>query len=81
VSVDPAHYRDAAEVERARAGDPVRRACSRLAELGAADAALRIDAEAKADVDAALAAAEASPWPDPSEAYRDVLTTGEGRWR
>jgi pyruvate dehydrogenase E1 component alpha subunit len=81
VSVDPGRYRDAAEVERAKQDDPLQRARAMLAGLGAGDEAVRIDADAKAEVEAALAAAEAAPWPDTAEAYRDVLTTGEGRWR
>ncbi len=81
VSVDPGRYRDAAEVARAQQDDPLLRARTVLTELGAGDEAARIDAEAKAEVNAALAVADAAPWPDAAEAYRDVLTTGEGRWR
>ncbi|MGE5337542.1 MAG: thiamine pyrophosphate-dependent dehydrogenase E1 component subunit alpha [Gemmatimonadota bacterium] len=81
VSVDPGRYRDADEVERARADDPLPRARAVLAQLGAGAEVARIDAAARAEVEAALAAADAAPWPDAAEAYRDVLTTGEGRWR
>ncbi len=81
VSVDPGRYRDADEVARAREHDPLLRARAVLARLGAADEAARIDSAARAEIEAALAAADAAPWPDPAEAYRDVLTTGEGRWR
>jgi len=81
VSVDPGRYRDPDELARAQQDDPLARARTALAELGAGKDTARIDTEAKAEVDAALAAADAAPWPDASEAYRDVLTTGAGRWR
>jgi acetoin:2,6-dichlorophenolindophenol oxidoreductase subunit alpha len=80
VSVDPGRYRDPAEVERALQDDPLARARARLDELGGSDEAQRILAAARAEVQAALAAAEAAPFPDPSRAYTDVLDTGAGRW-
>ena len=39
-----------------------------------------IDQQAQAEVQAALAAAEAAPWPDPAAAYTDVQDTGAGTW-
>jgi pyruvate dehydrogenase E1 component alpha subunit len=81
VSVDPGAYRDAAEVERARHNDPLARAHASLAALGLAGHADAIDAEARAEIERALAAADAAPWPEPAEAYRDVLSTAEGTWR
>ena len=81
VSVDPGRYRDAAEVARAQQDDPLLRARAALTALGAGDVATRINAEARAEVHVALDVAESAPWPDAAEAYRDVLTTGEGRWR
>jgi pyruvate dehydrogenase E1 component alpha subunit len=80
VSVDPGRYRDPLEVERARADDPLLRARSRLASLGLDDEAQRIVDAARVEVDAALAAAEAAPFPDPARAYADVLDTGAERW-
>jgi len=80
VSVDPGRYRDAAEVERALQDDPLALARRRLSELGLGDEAQRIVDAARAEVDAALAAAECAPFPDPSRAYTDVLDTGAGRW-
>jgi pyruvate dehydrogenase E1 component alpha subunit len=80
VSVDPARYRDPAEVECAHRDDPLVRARDRLAVLGLADEAQRIIDAARAEVDAALAIAEAAPFPDASGAYADVLDTGSGRW-
>jgi pyruvate dehydrogenase E1 component alpha subunit len=81
VSVDPGRYRDADEVARALEDDPLRRARAELVRLDAGEEAALIEAAAKSEVDAALAAADAAPWPDAAEAYRDVLSTGEGRWR
>jgi pyruvate dehydrogenase E1 component alpha subunit len=81
VSVDPGAYRDAGEVERAKEDDPLARARAVLARLGAADQAARLDAEARAEIEQALAGAAAAPFPDPDEAYRDVQTTGAGVWR
>ncbi|MGB3429816.1 MAG: thiamine pyrophosphate-dependent dehydrogenase E1 component subunit alpha [Burkholderiaceae bacterium] len=80
VSVDPGRYRDPAEVERALQDDPLARARQRLAELGLADEAGRIVDAARAEVQAALAAADAAPFPDAACAYTDVLDTGAGRW-
>ena len=42
--------------------------------------AAQIEAEAKAEIDAALATASAAPWPEKSAAYTDIMTTGEGVW-
>ncbi len=83
VSVDPAAYRDAAEVEEALQGDPVARARQRyLALPGTVAATLdACDREAAAEVAAALAAADAAPWPQPAAAFSDVQDTGAGQWR
>jgi pyruvate dehydrogenase E1 component alpha subunit len=80
VSVDPGRYRDPAEVERALQDDPLARARRRLDELGLGDDARRIVDAARAEVQAALATADAAPFPDASRAYTDVLDTGAGRW-
>jgi len=82
VSVDPGAYRDPAEVARALESDPLRIARDALRDQGMDMTALdAIDAAAKAEVDAALARAEAAPWPDSSAAYTDVQDTGAGQWR
>jgi pyruvate dehydrogenase E1 component alpha subunit len=81
VSVDPGRYRDADEVARALADDPLVRTRARLAALGLEAAAQEIDAAASAEVANALAAADAAPWPEPGAAYTDVLDSGAGRWR
>jgi len=81
VSVDPGRYRDAAEVERALAEDPLDRARRRMDDSGLGEEAHRIVDAARAEVQAALDAAEAAPFPDAAHAYTDVLDTGAGRWR
>ena len=83
VSIDPGHYRDAAEVEAARAFDPLTLARARLLAQGASGRELdAIDTAARAEVDDAMAIAEAAPWPEASAAYEDVVDTGgRGPWR
>jgi len=82
VSVDPGAYRDAAEVARALETDPLRLARDKLVAAGiTAEAIDTIDAVARAEIDLALAAAEAAPWPDAATAYTDVQDTGAGQWR
>jgi pyruvate dehydrogenase E1 component alpha subunit len=82
VSVDPAAYRDASEVRTALEFDPLAVARQRwLAQGGAAATLDAIDREARAEVEAAVAAADAAPWPDAALAYTDVQDTGAGQWR
>src|SRR5664279_3561142 len=70
VSVDPGAYRDPTEVARALESDPLRVARDALRAHGVDVAAVdAIDAAAKAEIDAALALAEAAPWPDSGAAY------------
>jgi len=81
VSVDSGTYRDAAEVQRALESDPLLLARRRLLEAGVAAAEIdAVDAAAQAEIEAALAHADAAPWPEPSEAFEDVVTTGAGQW-
>ena len=80
VSVDPGRYRDPAEVERALLDDPLERARHQLSGLGLGEEARAILDAARTEVDSALAAAEAAPFPEPSMAYTDVLDCGAGRW-
>jgi pyruvate dehydrogenase E1 component alpha subunit len=81
VSVDPAAYRDPAELQAALKTDPLERARTAWRSAGRNPAVLEaIDAEARAEVAAALAEAAAAPWPDSAEAYTDVQTTGAGTW-
>jgi pyruvate dehydrogenase E1 component alpha subunit len=81
VSVDLAAYRDPAELAAALETDPLARARARLIADGI-DAALldAIEDEAEAEVAAALAAADAAPWPEAGAAFTDVQTTGAGQW-
>ncbi|MDI3383844.1 thiamine pyrophosphate-dependent dehydrogenase E1 component subunit alpha [Xenophilus aerolatus] len=81
VSVDPAAYRDPAELQAALQTDPIARARNRLLAGGIDAAALAaVENEAHAEVDAALAAADAAPWPEAGAAFTDVQTLGEGQW-
>jgi pyruvate dehydrogenase E1 component alpha subunit len=81
VSVDAAAYRDQGEVESALENDPLKLAGGRLAALGVTAARIaEAGAEAREEIEAALAAARAAPWPEPAEAYADVQDTGAGQW-
>ena len=81
VSVDPATYRNPAELAAALETDPIAHARAQLMADGITAAALAaIENEAHAEVDAALVAADAAPWPEASAAFTDVQTTGAGQW-
>ena len=81
VSVDPAAYRDPQELAAALLTDPMARLRERFKakgyDLSQLDA---LEDDATAEVQAALDAAGAAPWPDASAAYTDVQTTGAGTW-
>jgi TPP-dependent pyruvate/acetoin dehydrogenase alpha subunit len=83
VSVDPAAYRDAGELAAAIETDPIARARAAYLQLPGASASALQQAEqdAETEVQAALAAAEAAPWPKAAAAFSDVQTTGAGQWR
>ena len=81
VSVDPAAYRDPAELAIAIQTDPIARLRQRHVASGHdIDILDAIDVAALAEVAAAVEAAEAAPWPEVSDAYTDVQTTGAGQW-
>lgn len=81
VSVDPAAYRDPTELAAALETDPIAHARTRCLQAGTAAALLdAIEAAAHAEVEAALAAAAAAPWPEASAAFTDIQTTGAGQW-
>ena len=80
VSVDPGTYRDPEEVRKALERDPIKRTRQQLEAAGLGAQAAQVEAEARAEIDAALAAAEASPVPEVHEAYEDIVTTGAGVW-
>jgi pyruvate dehydrogenase E1 component alpha subunit len=48
---------------------------------GLTEQAERIEAEARQEIEAALAAASAAPVPQAADAYTDVVTIGEGAWK
>ena len=81
VSVDPAGYRDPAELAAALLTDPIARArAQHQASRGDMNELDAIDAQAQREVEAALLVAAAAPWPDAAQAYTDVQTTGAGQW-
>ncbi|MFM1987436.1 MAG: hypothetical protein RJA99_393 [Pseudomonadota bacterium] len=82
VSVDPAGYRNPAEVAEALKGDPLPRVRERLLARGVAEAAVdAVMADARAELARAIEAAAAAPWPDPQAAWTDVQDVGAGVWR
>jgi pyruvate dehydrogenase E1 component alpha subunit len=82
VSVDPAGYRNPAEVAEALKGDPLPRVRERLLARGVAAAAVDAAmAEARAALAASIEAATAAPWPDAGAAWTDVQDVGAGVWR
>ena len=76
---DPEEYRTKEQVEQWRLRDPIDQFALRLREAGAigADEARRLDADAIARVDAAVAFADASPLPEPDSLYDDVYVLGD----
>ncbi|MDB5914663.1 MAG: pdhA [Ramlibacter sp.] len=83
VSVDPAAYRDPQELQAALATDPIVRARQQYLSRPGSDPQVldAIEREAQQEVAAAVAAADAAPWPEPQAAFEDVQTTGAGTWR
>ena len=82
VSVDPGTYRDPAEVAAARLNDPLLIAQRRLRSAGVTQGDIdAIDREAQAEIDGALQAAEAAPWPEAAAAYDDIMNSGAGVWK
>lgn len=73
VSVDPATYRDPAEVAAARERDPIVLAQARFAAAGLEAARLdALRAQAEAEIAASVQAADEAPWP-PTEASRQEV--------
>jgi pyruvate dehydrogenase E1 component alpha subunit len=72
---DPQRYRTKAEVEAAKASDPIVRWKQRILKNGlATEADLKhIMSQVEAEVDEAIRFAETSPLPEPSDLYADVL--------
>src|SRR5690606_34976217 len=81
VSVDPAAYRDPRELADAMNDDPLLLAQRKLVERGVGNEAIEARMRAARDeVAAALASADAAPWPAEQSAFDDVQDTGSGRW-
>lgn len=73
---DPELYRDKAEVERWKERGPIHTFSARLKALNllTEEQFLHLDAQATAEVDAAVAFAEAGTWEPESDLLRDVTT-------
>lgn len=71
---DPELYRDKAEVERWKQHDPVQTFAARLQAAGllSGEAQRALEAQAQAEVDAAVAFAEAAPWEPVEDLARDL---------
>ena len=81
VSVDPAAYRDPAELAAALERDPIAHARQVALSLGVAVVTLDgIEQAATQEVAVAVEAALAAPRPDPAAAYADIQTVGDGQW-
>ncbi|MCO5396665.1 thiamine pyrophosphate-dependent dehydrogenase E1 component subunit alpha [Ralstonia soli] len=81
LSSDKQTYRDPVDIEIATKEEPMQRARKRLLERGASQAQIDcVDAEVSQELQEALAFAEASPMPQPIEAFAEVQTLGEGTW-
>jgi pyruvate dehydrogenase E1 component alpha subunit len=79
---DPAKYRPEGELEKWLQRDPLKIYRERLTKLGVAEATLKdMEAEAMRKVDAATAAAKASPAPSLSAIEKDVWADGGVAWR
>ncbi|HST55927.1 MAG TPA: pyruvate dehydrogenase (acetyl-transferring) E1 component subunit alpha [Solirubrobacteraceae bacterium] len=76
---DPEQYRTKEQVAQWRARDPLVLFGDRLVEAGVLDAAAReqLDQDALSAVDAAVAFADASPFPKPESLYDNVYVLGE----
>ena len=75
-------YRPQAEVDKQEAYEPLTVLRRKLRQRGVDDTRIAaIDEEVDEKIDAAVAFAEASPWPDPAEAYRDVYVDRAARDR
>lgn len=81
VSVDPATYRNADELEAAMRNDPIALTVTRLRSYGAAERDIEAAMQAaRTEVQQAVESAAAAPWPALESAFEDVQTTGNGRW-
>jgi acetoin:2,6-dichlorophenolindophenol oxidoreductase subunit alpha len=76
-------YRERDEVAEGRRTDPIARLARLLEERGVLDAAhaARVREAVVAEIDAAVAHAEASPLPEPAEALTDLFAHWPATWR
>jgi pyruvate dehydrogenase E1 component alpha subunit len=78
---DRTPYRSTDETDEARERDPLSRLVARLGALGIAAAAVtQIEQDARAEMQAAVAAARKAPWPEPQAAFDDVQDIGAPLW-
>ena len=81
VSVDPAAYRDPAELAAALKTVPLFVARERLVARGMGASEIdEVVSAARAEVAAAVASARAAPFPDAGAATEEVQDTGAGQW-
>jgi TPP-dependent pyruvate/acetoin dehydrogenase alpha subunit len=80
VSIDPGTYRDPEDVRQGLAQDPIIRTRNQLIAAGLATAAADIEAAAHKEIEAALAFAESSAFPETADAYTDITNVGQGVW-
>jgi len=82
VSVDKAAYRDPAELQEALTRDPIARAQALYLSLAGSEPSVldEIQAQAQAEIDAAVAFADACEPPHQDAAYTHIQTTGAGQW-
>ncbi len=82
LALDKGLYRDPAEVASHTADDPIARTAAWLISQGVVAAALEADRrEVTARINAAVAEAEAAPWPDMKTLFEDVQDAGAPTWR
>jgi TPP-dependent pyruvate/acetoin dehydrogenase alpha subunit len=82
VSVDPAAYRDPAELEAARATDPLLRTQAVLVSLGVTEGELTgIEAAAREEIAVAVTLAQTAAPAPAASAYSEIQDCGAGRWR
>jgi len=81
VSVDPAAYRDPAELDAALLRDPLAITAGRLLLRGlSTDDIERFARAARAEVAEAVESARAAAWPEASAAFESIQDTGAGQW-
>jgi TPP-dependent pyruvate/acetoin dehydrogenase alpha subunit len=82
LALDKGLYRDPAEVASHTADDPIARTAALVISQGVVAAALEADRrEVTARINAAVAEAEAAPWPDMKTLFEDVQDAGAPTWR